>query len=410
MHNETPKSGSYTAESITVLSGLDPVRQRPGMYTDTRRPNHLLREVLDNSVDEALSGYATEIQVCHYKDGSLEVSDNGRGMPVDVHPEHGISGVELIMTKLHAGGKFAGTQYRFSGGLHGVGVSVVNALSTRLVVRIQRGGKQYEMCFKGGDAEGPLTVIGRAPKGASGTRVHFWPDPQYFDVATCALQALKHDLRAKAVLCPNLTVSFTDEASDTTETWCYAQGLCDYLMGTLGDQPCVPQAPFVGNFEAETEAVEWAVVWLLESGGSTIKESYVNLIATVQGGTHVNGFRTGLLEAMRDFCAMHQLLPRGVQLVADDIMEHAQYVLSVKLQETQFSGQTKERLSARRCAAFVSGVVRDALSLWLNQHVEVGKALAASVLEAAQQRLRLAKKVVRKKVTTGPALPGKLAP
>ena len=398
----------YTAEAIEVLSGLDPVRKRPGMYTDTTRPNHLAREVIDNSVDEALAGHATELKVILHPDNSLEVVDNGRGMPVDIHPKHKVSGVELILTRLHAGGKFSNKSYQFSGGLHGVGVSVVNALSTRLDIRIRRGGQVYSIGFADGFKSSELEVVDTCGKRNTGTTIRFWPDAQYFDAPKFAAQRLKHTLRAKAVLCPGLKVTFQDVAAKETETWHYKDGLRDYLHTAVEGYELLPKEAFTGSLQGEKEAVDWAVIWLPE-GGELITESYVNLIPTAQGGTHVNGLRTGLLEAMREFCEFRNLMPRGVKLAPDDIWERCAYVLSAKLADPQFSGQTKERLSSRECAAFVSGVVKDAFSLWLNQHTDQAEVLADLCISTAQRRMRKAKKVVRKKVTQGPALPGKLA-
>ncbi|WP_163835502.1 DNA topoisomerase IV subunit B [Spartinivicinus ruber] len=398
----------YNAESIEVLSGLDPVRKRPGMYTDTTRPNHLAQEVIDNSVDEALAGFANQIVVTLYKDNSLSVSDNGRGMPVDIHPEEGISGVELILTRLHAGGKFSNKNYQFSGGLHGVGVSVVNALSSHLEVTIKRGGQVYRMGFLGGEKASNLKAAAECKKRDTGTTVRFLPDPKYFDSHKFSVVRLKHVLRAKAVLCPGLEIVFNDQAANETEHWYYEDGLQDYLKQATEAFETLPPTPFVGSMKGNTEAVDWAVQWLPE-GGDIVAESYVNLIPTAQGGTHVNGLRTGLLEAMREFCEFRNLLPRGVKLSPDDIWERCSYVLSAKLQDPQFSGQTKERLSSRECAAFVSGVAKDAFSLWLNQHTAEAEQLAELCINNAQRRLKASKKVARKKVTTGPALPGKLA-
>lgn len=399
---------NYTAKAIEVLSGLDPVRKRPGMYTDTRNPNHIAFEVIDNSVDEGIAGFASDIFVTLFKDGSLEVIDNGRGMPVDIHPEEGICGVELIMTRLHAGAKFSNKSYQFSGGLHGVGISVVNALSSQLQVTVKRDGKIFEMRFENGNKVTELNITGKTQKRETGTAIRFWPNSQYFDSAKFSVSGLKHSLRAKAVLCPGLHVSFHEEATGKTEEWLYEDGLKDYLMATLPNQERIPEDPFVGALSGTTEAADWAVCWFLE-GTSVVAESYVNLIPTIQGGTHVNGFRTGLLEAMREFCEIRKLLPRGVKLSVEDIWENCNYVLSVKLKDPQFSGQTKERLSSRECAAFVSGVCKDAFSLYLNQHVAIGEALAELAINNAQRRSRDSKKVLRKKVTTGPALPGKLA-
>lgn len=399
----------YTAEDIEVLTGLEPVRKRPGMYTDTSRPNHLAQEVIDNSVDEALAGHASQIDVVLHKDGSVTVSDNGRGMPVDIHPEQGKPGVEVILSTLHAGGKFSDKNYQFSGGLHGVGVSVVNALSTSLEVTIRRDGKVYRMGFGGGEKKSDLEVIDSCGKRNTGTAVFFTPDAQYFDSINFSVPRLKHVLRAKAVLCPGLRVKFKDEKKkDEAEEWYYEDGLTDYLADATIDYPVIPEEPFVGSFSGSQEGVDWAVQWLPE-GGEVIAESYVNLIPTAQGGTHVNGLRTGLLEAMRDFCELRSLLPRGVKLAPEDIWERCCYVLSSKLTDPQFSGQTKERLSSREAAAFVSGVAKDAFSLWLNQHTEEAEKLAEMCINNAQGRMRSAKKVTRKKVSAGPALPGKLA-
>ena len=399
---------NYSADAIEVLSGLDPVRKRPGMYTDTTRPNHLAQEVIDNSVDEAIGGYATSMEVVLYKDGSLSVADNGRGMPVDIHPEHGVPGIELIMTRLHAGGKFSGKNYQFSGGLHGVGISVVNALSTLLEVSVKRDGKLYRMGFANGDKASELEEIGNCAKRDTGTTVRFMPDPKYFDSGKFLASRLRHVLRAKAVLCPGLKVTFYNEEKDETDTWHYADGLRDYLHNATVVYDPIPAEPFTGTFTSEDEAVDWAVQWLPE-GGEGVQESYVNLIPTALGGTHVNGLRQGLLDALRDFCEYRNLLPRGVKLSPEDVWDKCHYVLSFKLRDPQFSGQTKERLSSRQASAFISGVVKDAFSLWLNQHTDIAEQIAELVVSNAQSRLKQAKKVARKKVTQGPALPGKLA-
>ena len=398
----------YDASAIEVLTGLEPVQKRPGMYTDTSRPNHLAQEVVDNSVDEAIAGHANKIDVVLHKDGSLSVSDNGRGMPVDMHPEEGIPGVEVILTKLHAGGKFSSKNYQFSGGLHGVGVSVVNALSSKLVVEVKRDGAVYSMSFKNGAATTKLKKTGTVGKRNTGTVIHFWPEKKYFDSVNFSVPRLKHVLRAKAVLCPGLEVTFLEEKSGDKETWHYEGGLQDYLGENLYDKETMPLEPFTDSMAGKNEAVDWSVTWLLESG-ELVTESYVNLIPTAQGGTHVNGLRTGLTEALREFCEFRSLVPRGVKISPEDVWERVCYVLSVKLEDPQFSGQTKERLSSRECAAFVSGVVKDSFSLWLNQHTDAGEAIAMLAIENAQKRLRAGRKVVRKKVTSGPALPGKLA-
>lgn len=398
----------YNADSIEVLTGLDPVRKRPGMYTDTTRPNHLAQEVIDNSVDEALAGFASKITVILHKDGAITVGDDGRGMPVDLHPEQGLPGVEVILSTLHAGGKFSGDSYEFSGGLHGVGVSVVNALSLELQVSIRRGGQVYCMRFANGEKTSALEVVDTCGKRNTGTEIKFRADGQYFDSVKYSLPRLKHVLRAKAVLCAGLEVKFTDEASGESEIWLYEAGLSDYLQTATKGWEVLPAEPFTGSLSAAAAAVDWAVQWLPE-GGEITQESYVNLIPTAQGGTHVNGFRTGLLEATREFCEFRNLLPRGVKLTPDDIWDKCCFVLSAKLRDPQFSGQTKERLSSREAAAFISGVVKDAFSLWLNQHTEEAEKLAELCIANAQRRMRLSKKVARKKVTTGPALPGKLA-
>ena len=401
-------SNEYNADAIEVLNGLEPVQRRPGMYTDTTRPNHLSQEVIDNSVDEALGGFATSIRVVLHPDQSLEVTDDGRGMPVDIHPEEGISGVELIMTKLHAGGKFSNNNYQFSGGLHGVGISVVNALSKRVEVNIRRDGNVHQIAFENGDKAQELKIVDTCGKRNTGTQVHFWPDPKYFDSSKFSVSKLLHVLRAKAVLCPGLRIRFDDKVSNETTEWYYEDGLRDYLYQSVKEYVTLPaDSPFIGVFSGNNEAADWAVMWLPE-GGEMVTESYVNLIPTAQGGTHVNGLRQGLLESMREFCEFRNLLPRGVKLTPEDIWDRCSYVLSTKMQDPQFAGQIKERLSSRQAAAFVSGVVKDAFSLWLNQHTDVAELLADMCINNAQTRLRQSKKVARKKVTQGPALPGKL--
>lgn len=401
-------TSNYSAQEITVLKDLEPVQLRPGMYTDTTRPNHLGQEVIDNSVDEALAGYANKIEVVLHKDQSLEVIDNGRGMPVDIHPVEKLSGVEVILTKLHAGGKFSNKNYEFSGGLHGVGISVVNALSERVDVTVKRNGQIYKIAFENGRKVEELEVIGTCGRRNTGTTVHFKPNPKYFDSDKFSVSRLRHLLRAKAVLCSGLEIKFIDKINQTEDCWCYEDGLADYLSEAVNGLETLPETPFIGDFKGDTEAVSWALLWLPE-GGELLSESYVNLIPTIQGGTHVNGLRQGLLDAMREFCEFRNLLPRGVKLTADDIWERCAYVLSLKMQDPQFAGQTKERLSSRQSAVFVAGVVKDAFSLWLNQHVQQAELLAEMAISSAQRRLRAAKKVVRKKLVSGPALPGKLA-
>ena len=398
----------YDAADIEVLSGLEPVRRRPGMYTDTTRPNHLAHEVVDNSVDEALSGHCKKIEVTLYKDGSLEVVDDGRGMPVDKHPKEKIPGVELILTRLHAGGKFNHDNYQYSGGLHGVGVSVVNALSKNLEVWIRRGGKEYNMSFAGGKKRGKLEQVGAVGKANTGTTIRFWPDPQYFDSAKISVSRLKHALKAKAVLCPGLTVRLKVEKPKEKIEWCYTGGLEEYLVEAIGAGELLPAEPFAGSLAGNNEAVDWALAWTTD-GGQSVTESYVNLVPTPQGGTHVNGFRTGLTNAIREFADFRSLLPRGVSIAPEDAWDGLSFILSAKLEDPQFSGQTKERLSSRESATFVNGVIKDSFSLWLNQHPETGDQIAQLAITKAQKRLKAAKQVVRKKIVSGPALPGKLA-
>jgi topoisomerase-4 subunit B len=399
---------SYTASDIEVLSGLDPVRRRPGMYTDTTRPNHLAHEVVDNSVDEAIAGHCRQIDVTLFKDGSVEVVDDGRGMPVDVHPKEKIPGVELILTKLHAGGKFSDKNYQQSGGLHGVGVSVVNALSKRLECRVRRDGNEYLISFKDGHLDQKLKIVGKVGARNTGTSVRFWPDAKYFDSDKISLPKLKHVLRAKAVLCAGLKVTLTNEATGEKDEWFYTGGLASYLVEQLGAAEKLPEEPFTASLKGGTEVAEWAFCWVSE-GVELVGESYVNLIPTAEGGTHVNGLRSGITEAVREFCEFRNLVPRGVKLAPEDVWERLAYVLSVKMQEPQFAGQTKDRLSSRESAAFVSGLVKDAFAVWLNQHPDAGEKIANFAIANAQARLKAAQKVVRKRVVAGPALPGKLA-
>ena len=399
---------TYNASDIEVLSGLDPVRRRPGMYTDTSRPNHLAHEVVDNSVDEALSGHAKQIDVTLYKDGSLEVEDDGRGMPVDIHPKEKVSGVELILTRLHAGGKFSDKNYKFAGGLHGVGVSVVNALSKNLECWVKRGGKEYNISFRDGKARSKLEVVDEVGKNNTGTRLRFWPDPQFFETAAFSVPKLKHVLRAKAVLCPGLRMTLQVEQTGEKEEWLYTGGVNEYLREALGQGEWIPQELFTGSIEGEQEAAEWALAWRLDDG-ERLEESYVNLIPTPQGGTHVNGLRVGLTDAIREFCEFRNLLPKGLKLAPEDVWDGVSYVLSMKMKEAQFAGQTKERLSSREAAAFVSGVVKDQFGLWLNQHPESGEKIAQLAISSAQTRLKASRSVARKRVVAGPALPGKLS-
>ena len=401
---------AYNSSAIEVLRGLEPVKRRPGMYTEILHPNHLAQEVVDNSVDEALAGYANRIKVILHADNSIEVIDNGRGMPVDLHPEEGVPGVEVIMTHLHAGGKFSDENYQFSGGLHGVGISVVNALSTRVEVKIKRDGKKYSISFEHGLLVEALTKIGTVGKLNTGTTLRFWPDAKYFDTPQFLVPRLRHVLRAKAILCPRLMVYFTDLSNPekVKDSWCYADGIPSYLAVSMIDQPCSPTTPFVGHVEGENEQVDWALMWQLEIGNK-LAESYVNLIPTAQGGTHVNGLRFGILEALREFCEFRNLLPKGIKILAEDTWERCCYVLSVKLDNPQFSGQTKERLSSRQCTTFISNSVKDTFSLWLNYHVEDGEKIAELAINKARLRLKQTEKVSRRQVQTGPSLPGKLS-
>ncbi|EFY06819.1 DNA topoisomerase IV subunit B [Succinatimonas hippei] len=398
----------YTGASIEVLEGLEPVRRRPGMYTDTQNPNHLGMEVIDNSVDEALAGFATKIEVNLYKDGSLEVIDNGRGMPVDMHPTEKIPAIELIFSRLHAGGKFSNDNYAFSGGLHGVGVSVVNALSKRLEAKVSRDGQVYSIVYSGGEKIEDLKVIGTCPKSRTGTAIRFWPDEKYFDGIAFNVKALTHLLRAKAVLCKGLSVVFKDENSGKEEEWHHEGSLSSYLLTQMQDAEIVPDPPFDGSFSQPESEVEWAVTWNVDSADKLLHESFVNLIPTPEGGTHVNGFRSGLLIALREFCDLHALLPRNLKLVADDVWAHCSFVLAVKIQDPQFAGQTKEKLSSRQCASLVEGIVKDAAALYFNSHTEIGKAVAKLIIESAKRRESAAKVVERKKSVRGPQLPGKL--
>lgn len=400
---------SYNAATIEVLTGLDPVRKRPSMYTETTRPNHLIQEVVDNSVDEAIAGYASKIIVSLSKDGAIKVSDDGRGMPVDIHPEQGIPGVEVVLTQLHAGGKFSNKNYQFSGGLHGVGVSVVNALSAKLEVEIKRNGKTHQMTFSDGEKQSELTETGSVGHMNTGTSITFWPNKKYFDSAKISIPKLSHILQAKAVLCPGLKVNLDIEASDEHWAWCYENGLKEYLLEQIDGFKCVPEDPFMGAMAGGHEAVEWAITWMTESGAETTAESYVNLVPTALGGTHVNGLRAGLTEAIREFCDFRSMLPRGLKIAPEDVWDLCNYILSVKLEDPQFSGQTKERLSSRECVAFVSGITKDSFSLWLNQHPQIGERIAEVIILSAQKRLKSSKKIIRKKISSGPALPGKLA-
>ena len=399
---------NYDASSIEVLTGLEPVKKRPGMYTNTEIPNHLAQEVMDNSVDEAVSGYATQINVTLHSDGALSVEDNGRGIPIDIHPKEGTPAVEVILTKLHAGGKFSNDSYQFSGGLHGVGVSVVNALSSSFEVWIKREGKQYFMKFNSSVKTADLEEIGEIGKRNTGTLIKFIPDPQYFDSVKFSVKQLRHNLRSKAVLCPGLKVNFDNQINETKDSWLYDDGIKDYLAASLDKLVCLPTSPFVISFKTKEEQLDCALTWT-DNSSNTTAESFVNLIPTTGGGTHVNGLRSGLTEALKEFCEFRSLIPKNIKLTPDDVWQRIAFVLSIKILDPQFSGQTKERLSSRECASFVSGVVKDSFSLWLNQHTDIAEKIAEIAILNAQSRLKTSKKVVRKKIVSGPALPGKLS-
>ncbi len=399
---------SYDAASIEVLTGLEPVRKRPGMYTDTERPNHLAQEVIDNSIDEAVAGHASKIHVIHHLDGSLSVEDNGRGMPVDIHPTEGKPGVEVILSKLHAGGKFSNDSYQFSGGLHGVGVSVVNALSSKLDVWIKRDSKRYHISFANGDKLTDLEELESVGKRNTGTIVKFKPDPIFFDSAKFSVKKLKQTLRSKAVLCSGLEVSYYDENDNSSESWIYQDGLKDYLSISLEGYDCVPSVPLVINHHSKEQELACTLTWT-ENTSNIVHESFVNLIPTSLGGTHVNGLRSGLTDALKEFCEFRSLLPKNIKLTPDDVWHRISYVLSIKMLDPQFSGQTKEKLSSRESAGYVSSVVKDAFSLWLNQHTSDAERIAELAILNAQARVKTSKKVVRKKVSSGPSLPGKLS-
>ena len=399
---------NYDASSIEVLTGLEPVKKRPGMYTDTENPNHLAQEVVDNSVDEAVSGYATQINVTLHKDNSMSVEDNGRGIPIDIHPKEGTPAVEVILTKLHAGGKFSNDSYQFSGGLHGVGISVVNALSSSIEVWIKRDAKQYFMKFDSSVKSNDLEEIGTVGKRNTGTLIKFTPDAQFFDSVKFSIKKLRHNLRSKAVLCPGLEVNFKNEIDETEDKWLFKEGIKDYLQASLDGLDCIPSIPFVASFKTKEEQLDCALTWT-ENSSNVTTESFVNLIPTIGGGTHVNGLRSGLTDALKEFCEFRNLIPKNIKLTPDDVWQRIAYVLSIKILDPQFSGQTKERLSSRECASFVSSVVKDSFSLWLNQHTDIAEKIAELAILNAQSRLKTAKKVVRKKIVSGPALPGKLS-
>lgn len=407
--NVQNKNNGYSAEDISVLRGLDPVKKRPGMYTDTASPNHLAQEVIDNSVDEAISGFASQIYVTAHTDGSLTVRDNGRGMPVDIHPEEKVSGVELIMTKLHAGAKFSSKIYKYSGGLHGVGVSVVNALSRRLEILIHRDGKKFAIDFEDGFKVSDLRVEEEGIK-KTGTTIRFWPDESYFDSPSFIIKSLIHGIRAKAILCPGLKMSFCDEKKKEKHTWYFKDGIKEFFTTALMDSgnEFIPEKPFFSSFAEDEYEMECSIAWTTE-GNPGVTESYVNLIPTQQGGTHVNGLRSGLINALKEFCDIRNIIPKGIKLSAEDLWKDCNYILSFKMKDPQFSGQTKERLSSRRAGSTISSLIKDAFSLYLNQNSEMGTTIAEFAIENARKRQNSAKKITRKKYKGGPALPGKLA-
>ena len=400
---------TYDSKAIEVLSGLDPVKKRPGMYTDTSCPNHLIQEVLDNSVDEAISGHCTNIKIKIQKDGFINVSDDGRGMPVDIHPEHKLSGVELILCKLHAGAKFSGDEYNFSGGLHGVGVSVVNALSESLQVNIKRDSKEHEMRFSNGDKKNELKVVGDVGLRNTGTSIKFKPNPEYFESDKIRTNELKHLLKAKAVLCPGLTIDFHDESKKEKIKWFYEDGLKSYLEDQSDGIDLILSESIVSSNSSKDQEVEFVINWTSKPYKNKLDETYVNLIPTAQGGSHLNGFKSGLLDALKEFCEYRSLLPKGLKINADDVINNAIFVVSSKMQNPQFAGQTKERLDSKDHMTFVSGSTKDILSIWFNKHTEEGEKIAELAIISAQARVKASSTVERKKTFKGPALPGKLS-
>ena len=401
---------SYDAEAIEVLSGLDPVKKRPGMYTDTSNPNHLIQEVLDNSVDEALSGHCSNIKIAVLKDGNIKVADNGRGMPVDIHPEHKVSGVELILCKLHAGAKFSGDDYNFSGGLHGVGVSVVNALSESLEVRVKRDSKEYQITFSNGDKISELKEVGEVGLRNTGTSITFKPNPEYFENIEVQIKTLKHLLKAKAVLCPGLTIEFSNEKkSNDKEKWYFEDGLKSYLVESSEGSELVLEDSIACSKKGDIQELEFAINWSQRTLKNKLDETYVNLIPTAQGGSHLNGFKSGLLDSIKEFCDYRNLLPKGLKINAEDVINNAIFIVSSKLQNPQFAGQTKERLDSKDHMSFVSSTTKDTFSIWLNTHTEEGEKIAELAIISAQTRAKVSNIVERKKTFKGPALPGKLS-
>jgi topoisomerase IV subunit B len=413
----TKQPAKYAEDSIRVLKGLEPVKQRPGMYTRTDSPLHTIQEVIDNAADEALAGFGKRIALTLHSDGSVSVDDDGRGIPFGMHPEEKVPVVEIVFTRLHAGGKFdkgGGNAYSFSGGLHGVGVSVTNALAKKLAVTVYREGQVATLAFSGGDVTEKLEIR-KAAAGdrKQGTSVRVWPDAKYFDSGELPKNELVHLLRSKAVLMPGVIVTLTHEQTKETQTWQYKQGLADYLMQSIPAEPLIPL--FEGEHyaeegeaenNAEGEGAAWCVAFTED--GNTLRESYVNLIPTVAGGTHEAGLKDGLFAAVKGFIDMHSLLPKGVKLMPDDVFSRASFVLSAKVLDPQFQGQTKERLNSRDALRLVANYTRPALELWLNQHVEHGKKLAELVIRQAQTRQRASQKVEKRRGSGVAVLPGKL--
>ncbi|QEL65725.1 DNA topoisomerase IV subunit B [Oryzomicrobium terrae] len=409
---------SYNASDIAVLKGLEPVKLRPGMYTRTENPLHIIQEVIDNAADEAIAGHAKRLSVILHDDGSVSVADDGRGIPVEIHPVEGVPTVEVVYTRLHAGGKFnkgAGGAYTFSGGLHGVGVSVTNALSTRLEVEVVRDGAMHRLVFSGGDVIEPLVRVSDAPKRASGTRVRVWPDAKYFDSPAIPRAELERILRSKAVLLPRFQVNFSVEKTGEEKVWLYESGMRDYLAEQLSGNdllvPMIVGEKYIAGRDddtfAEGEGAAWAVAWS-EEGGGAVRESYVNLIPTPGGGTHEAGLREGVFGALKTFMEHHSLVPKGVKLLPDDLFGRASFILSARVLDPSFQGQTKDRLNSRDAVRLVGSMIRDPFELWLNEHVDDAKKLAELAIKQAQSRLRAAQKVEKKKSSGVAVLPGKL--
>lgn len=397
----------YNSKNIKVLKGLDAVKKRPGMYTETERPNHLAQEVIDNSVDEAIAGHAKYVEVSLLKDGSMSIKDDGRGMPIDIHPEEGIPGVQVILSTLHSGGKFDGASYKHSGGLHGVGISVVNALSERIDVEVSREGGLWAIAFENGEMVEPLKKVGTVGPRTTGTKFTFKPNPLYFDTVKFDIKRLEHVLRAKAILCKSLRVVFKNEFTGDVKEWFYDDGLPQYFKERV-EYETVLSEPWKSHLMSDDEGLEFVIDWLAD-GGESLQESYVNLIPTSQHGTHLNGFRAGIVQSVREFSEIHELIPKGVKVTPDDVWTGSCWVLSAFVLNPSFAGQTKGKLSTREIVDKFQRLVSDKFSLWLNKNHDMGIALVEKFVAEAQRRARKAKTVTRKKVTAGPSLPGKLA-